>query len=268
MEGAAGNTLSSLFAWNGFGWFKFAQFAGIPSTVFVANPSDIYQVWWGADTTANVRPLSMDYYNPRETVPFALAPQSTYISSRFRFNWIDTPKILKVLEVRTRNCTATSNIEVYARADSESEADWVSMGVITDDGQHTFRFGEVVWDNVPLLYGKPVEWVQLKFVFNVDPNNVFVSPNVEWFTLTCRKFLRPVRTWRLQVMIDRPVKDRSQRDIVNLLDTIAITPGAQPLVHNQTLYMVDMTQISGTDSPGQESNFVRTLTLRETTEVL
>ena len=267
MRGDAGNTVSSLHYWNGFGWFKYWQGQGIPSTVFVANPSGSYNVWWGCGAKAYKRPLPINYYNPREELPFILAPRSEHVTSRFRWNWVDITKILKTLELKTLNCTPTSNIEVYYRID-DNDAPWSLLANITSPGRQSIRFGTVTWDGYELHYGAPHEWIQLRFVFNVDPATPYVSPSIEWYTLIARKFLRPVRTWSFQIDCSTANKDFTEQEMIKLLERIALTPGAQPFVHQNDYYMVDMTVTKGTDRLGKETSSIRTLTLVETDEVI
>ena len=267
MQASIGTTNSSLLGFSGLGWRKWWQGQGVPSTVFVANPPGEYWVYWGAGSKVYRMPLTMNYYNPREAQTFPFAPTSEHITVRYNWGWVNIPKIAKRLDCNVHNCSAAGGIQVYYRFD-DGDAPWTLLANINENGRHTFRFGDVPWDNQTLHYGVVHEWIQLRFVFTRDPATPKISPYLEWFALVGRKFLTPVRTWRFTVDLTQPIKGYTYEDAAQLLVNIAATPGPVPFVLKNKLYMADMTVQSGADKSGHAPRGQRTITLEEFDEVV
>lgn len=266
MQFSAGTTLSSLFAWDGLGWHKYWQGPGVPTTAFVANPPGEYWLYWAAGSTIYRRPLSMNYSNPREAQTFAFAQRSEHITSRYNWGWIDIPKVAKRWECHARNLAGNASIEIYYRIDDDA-APWSLLATITSNGRQSFKFGQFDWDGNIIHYGLPHEWIQFRYVFNRNTDTPFVTPYLEWWTAVARKWLLPIRTWKVQVDLEASFKNLDLETATEIFEHLCESPGAQPFVHKGRLYSVDIEVISGMDATGNEQKAIRNLTLTDTDEV-
>ena len=265
MTFSVGATLSSLYQWDGLGWSRLWKGPGVPTSVYVANPPGEYWVYWACGALIYRRPLSLNYENPREEQAFPFALQSEHITSRYNWGWVNIPKVAKRWECSARQCTGLANIQIYYRVD-DPDAGWTLLATITQDGRQSFRFGETAWDGQSLHYGTPHEWIQFRYVFNRDPATPLLSPYLEWWAAVGRKWLLPIRTWKMQIDVEASFKDMDLDTAISLFEELVATPGAQPFVHKDRLYMVDIEAVSGMDATGNEQKGTRNLTLVETDE--
>jgi hypothetical protein len=263
LYGSVGQSNSLLMVWNGFGWHYVWHGAGLaPTSVVVASAEGTYRVWWAAGGSVWYQDLPISFFAPKEPGTATYRPTGEFETSWINWGWLGMPKILKLIELQTLGCSEDETITVSYKLDSDDAA-WVQVGVISSDGEHAFKTGQ---DADGRYVGAPHEQVKLRFQFARGSDNT-LHPVIEWYSLGCRKFLRPIRTFRATINCEETNKGLTKGTIQDILEALVDDPRAVPFVNRSREYMVDLVALSGSDVPGKDDRSVRNVSLIEAFEV-
>lgn len=203
-----------LMAWNGVGWhYRWHAPNATPTNMRASQAQDTYRLWWGAGGKVYTQFLPVTYYNPRNSEGFEYEETGYYETSWWNWGWEGQPKLAKLIELETEQCTDTETISVEYKIDFDSN-DWQYLGTIDSNGEHAFLLGddasEATKYSVEHIYrGVVHERIKLKFSF-ARGSDATKRPILKWHGVVCRKLLRPQRSWR--VVVDLAWDDQAEQN--------------------------------------------------------
>jgi hypothetical protein len=245
------NNFAMLVGHNGFGWYKMWEGVGTPTNLAVSSSNDVYRVFIGTRGALYTQPLPTGYYNP--LFPghnFPLERYGRHYTPYYDWGFVDTPKILKKFELKTRKCDENNYIKVWMRTDDNEawgngETDGIPLATITTNGQHNLRVGYETIAGENRHVGLAHERVQFYLEFFGDPTDVYATPVVEWFSLIGRVWMRAIRIFNFQADFSMPYKDVSTKGLFDAIFFSITKKGAVPLTVGGETFMVDVTSNDG-----------------------
>ncbi len=245
------------------------------------------------------------YYNPIQAPNLPLRQGSYYEGSRIDWGAPDVPKVAKQINIKPDLLTHVTSGETYHNEidivlkwrdlegveHSSEDSDilngpgpypFCSFGAdgkgivpipyLTLAGENSRRSAAIGWERykstgVLLATGLPHDAIWPLFRWR---NNDILAESgavIEWYTLIARKWMRPNRIWSFRVNAQTAIKGLSETAVFDLLDGICLKKSGVPMVTGDHFYIVDVTQLGGTDDPGLTPRGVRTITCLEMTDI-
>lgn len=236
---------TTLFRWNGFGWHYVANtFGTAATTVIVSDADDDYGVWWAAYNQVWRIRLTRPYMNIKDDTTGPVVPDSFFETAWYNFGWEGQTKILKNFDMYIEAPGYTQTVDIFYKLDGDANP-YVHLGTAnttTLEGETNLYFGldatAAPGSSNPNDY-HGLSCNRVKFRFELHQGSPVGTPSdkpvIRWFTVTARKMLRPVRTFRLMLNLDVINGYVSQEQRQKLL-TIIRTPRAVDFVwQNETL---------------------------------
>jgi hypothetical protein len=97
----------------------------------------------------------------------------------------------------------------------------------------------------------------MKFILNRQPGdaNYQRSPIIQWHTAECRKWLRPIRSWRFQIDLTDPdgIDGHTNDELREHLYDLAAQEQATVFSFNGEHILVDITNLGGPRVPGDRN---------------
>jgi hypothetical protein len=247
-----------LAGFNGLGWHVKWTGNGPTTNVVVASHTGQQRLFWGTRGAIYSQPIPLGYYNPlysQQTVP--LERYGEHITPYFNWGFVDIPKILKTIELNTRQCDENNYIKVWLRTDETEEwGDGVTTGnplaIITTDGQHALHVGFEEYGDELLHVGLQHEQFQVRYEFFGDESDVYATPVITWHNFIGRKWQRALDVFTFTIDATGPHKGRDSRTQWDEIRAAARKKGGVPLVVGDQLFMVDVTTDSGNVKPGMD----------------
>jgi hypothetical protein len=308
------NRVGAIYAWNGLGWSKFAQWNRPPTRVVVdmirnATEVETHQHVFFGDVDGGFFTIHIPsgYYNPIQAPNLPLRRNSYYESSRIDWGAPDVPKIAKQINLKPdllthkpdENTTYNNEIQVVMKwrdldgmEHSSEDADVLNgpgpypfcsfdsttgrgiapIPYLTLTGDNSRRSASIGWERYKntgklLATGLPHDAIWPLFRFKGDPDSDTTGAVIEWYTLLCRKWMRPNRLWSFRINAQTAIKGVSEHGVFELLDSICLKKSGVPLVTGDHFYIVDVTQLGGSDEPGLNPRGTRTITCMEFTDL-
>lgn len=247
------------------------------------------------------------YYNPIQAPNLPLRRTSYYESSRIDWGAPDVPKVAKQINIKPDLLTHMPNelttyhnqIDVVLKwrdlegIEHSSEDDDVLNGPgpypfcsfneqtgrglvpiprLTLTGANSRRSAAIGWERykntgVLLATGLPHDAIWTQFHWTGDPTSDTTGAVIEWYTVLARKWMRPSRIWSFRINAQTAIKGVSERAVFDLLDAMCLKKSGVPMVTGDHFYIVDITQLGGSDEPGLTPRGVRTITCLEMTDI-
>ncbi len=262
-----------LMRWNGFGWHYVDSFQGTgPTTVFVSSAESEYGVWYAEGSHMRRIKQSRTYMNLKDTPLGDTQTTGTVETCWYDFGWQGQTKVLKVLDFyMDQTSGANGSIQAFYKVDND-ENPWVAIGTSFAIGKHSFYFnpdaGAPLQSTSPTDYsGTPVERVKLKF-YLYKGTGTKSRVILRWFSLSARKMLRPVRTFRMVLELEK-TNDYTSQELRNVLLDAIRTPGATDFVYQNETLKVDMVALEfRTISEPTKITYIARVNLIETNETI
>ena len=247
------------------------------------------------------------YYNPVQAPNLPLRRSSYYEASRIDWGAPDIPKIAKQINIKPDLLTHKVNdlltyqneIQIVLKwrdldgvEHSSEDADvlngpgpypFCSFNVETGrgvapipylslTGDNSRRSASVGWERykntgVLLPTGLPHDAIWPLFRWNNTLDSETSGAVIEWYTLLCRKWMRPNRVWSFRINMATAIKGVSEHGVAEILDSICLKKSGVPMVTGDHFYIVDVTQLGGSDEAGLNPRGYRTITCLEMTDV-
>lgn len=256
--------------WNGFGWhYRWHGSGDAPNNIKLSNVQNVYRIYWGANGRLYSQMMPRVYFNPDDPdtagYPFALSGE--HESSWDNWGWEGQDKIMKAIEFETDRMKGDASIEVYYKIDDESHP-WVYVDTVTTNGEHRFFLG-IDPDEPELRGGRPKfkgvrhERYKLLFVMRRDPNMPETSPIIKWHSVLARRWLRPQRIWRPQLVLNEKLKDWPVQKQLDHLEECARIQEAIVLQHQDDQYLVELVMLGAVQRTGKNKESIVNVTLME-----
>jgi hypothetical protein len=253
-----------LMLWNGFGWHYRWQGTGIPPTnIVVSQAQYFYSVWWGSGGDLYMQRLPRIYFNARNAAAqeMGFAESCEHETPWYDWGWLGADKILKIIELSLEQASSTETVEVQYKLDYDSNP-FVSLGQLGVNGKSRFRVGldlnePTLPDGTPKTLGEHHNRLKMKFILNRQPGdaNYQRSPIIQWHTAECRKWLRPIRSWRFQIDLTDPdgIDGHTNDELREHLYDLAAQEQATVFSFNGEHILVDITNLGGPRVPGDRN---------------
>lgn len=247
---------STLLGYNGLGWSPMWTGEEEPTNVKVSSHEGKYRAFWGSRGAVFTQLMPHAYYNPLyDQSDFPLERYGEHITPYYNWGFVDTPKILKLLELKTARCNELDYIKVWMRIDDEEEwgngeSPGTPLAVITTNGQHSLETGFEDIADRRYHVGLTHERVQFRFELFGDPASNYSTPVIQWFNLVGRKWQRALMVLTFQVDATIAHKKRSPRKISDAIFYAARKKGGVPLVIGEETFIVDVTTNAGSMEAG------------------
>jgi hypothetical protein len=272
-------TNNLLMIYNGFGWhYRWHGSGTAPTNVSISNAQGTYTLWWGANGNLYRQEMQRIYFNPGDlsTRGYKFAKRGEHISSWNDYNWVDQPKIMKAIEVKTIGMTEGSRVDVYFKLDDDTH-EWQLATSITESGKHRVWLG-LDQDHPDLREAEPfkpdnrfyrgVRHTQYSLRFIVERNDdVATSPVIEWHTVVARRWLRPQRTWRVQLNLTEKTKDWTVDNQYDHLVNLAALQEGVLFQHQDTENVVELIVMGYTEKSGKDQRRIVQVTLLESQDL-
>jgi hypothetical protein len=262
-----GTTRKSFIAGNDvLGWTVKALVETTLTDIIVGSDhaTGIYRWFSGGVGKLYTQVMPTGYWNPRinDSAGFRLNRYGYYISPFFNWGWLDTPKILKQIEIKVSSATSNDYVVVWIRKDEDDpwgdgETAGNPLATITTNGQSVLNTGHSLIGDQLFVTGLEHEQVQIMIELYGDPGSNTSTPVVEWFALIGRKWMRPVRVWTFQIDGTQPIKGTSQTSARQVVFDAATKKGGVSLVIGDRTYIVDVTSdVSNREAGISEAGFI------------
>lgn len=224
----------------------------------------VYRWYVGGAGRLYTQIMPTGYWNPRinDTALIPLERYGYHMTPFYNWGWLDTPKILKQLEMKVSKANANDRIVVWLRKDEDDMwgngiDDGTPLATITSNGQFVFSTGQSLIGDRLFFTGMEHEQVQFLFEEYGDPASNYTSPNIEWYALIGRKWMRPVRVWTFQVDGTQPLKGMSETAARSIIFDAATKKGGVTLVIGDQIYVVDVTSdVSNREAGISEDGYI------------
>lgn len=257
----------------GFGWgYRWHGQGDPPTNIKVSNVQNRYAIWWGANRKIHRQNLSRIQYEPADvdTRGSEFAQTCTHLSSWNGWGWVNQDKIMKQIEIAVRRLAPGCSVEVAYQIDVDTNP-WITLPIITTNGRHRFYVGQDTSE--PVLRGgrghyKGVrhEKYRLRIILK-GSGAVTDSPVIEWHAVVARRWLRPQRTWRLQLDLSEKTKDWPVQAQYEHIFQIATNQEAVVFQVNDEQYMVELVMDSGPRKSGRDKRRLMNITLMEANDL-
>lgn len=255
-----------LLSYNGFGWHPRWVSTVEPTTIRIVSVDGVYRIFWGSKGYMFWQELPRGYYNPNfSTASIPLERKASHITPFYNWGMVDSPKIMKYFEFKTKGCTYTLDpvtdlhipvdyLEVYYRIDDDVM--WTPLRTAADgnavdtNGQQRILMGFDTLLDITYHKGIEHEQIQFRFDFVGNPASNLSTPVIQWYTLVGRKWMRTVRVFTFQVDATNTNKGTDVLSLSEHIYQTARTKGGVPLVIGDRFYVVDVTTDTGNTEAG------------------
>jgi hypothetical protein len=251
---------STLRKWNG-GWHAVWESASTSSPGYFLVTSGAYdkrRAYWGSGGRVWCIDLFSGVHNPRRnpTATFDSGPKQHH-TPWFDYGSDVQDKVQGHLYLRTADCSATNQIDIYYGVDMD-ETTWLFVGSITSNGFHTFTFGD----------GAGVPGKTFRFRFDLRRGSTTtLSPIIELWSAEFLKLLPAQYAFAVEVDLSKSYRGLSPSQLAHQLQVLADpdrtptlilfaykdTHDDDPQTHWARISKLDGHEFSGSDLRGQST---------------
>jgi hypothetical protein len=275
-----GDSKNVLMFHSGFGWHEKYTFTGSrPTNVYVSDAASTYYVYFGDFSGKMYRiPLPIMYYNARyDIAPFPLNTFGEYRQGWYNWGWEGQDTIAKQQEVMVKGMIPGMTVEIAMKFDRE-ENPWIVVTNIDSDmaneqGEYRFRLGvdplEPTIDQGRKGKYKGIrhQMFDIRVRIRNNSGDVYKTPYITWLSTVARRWLRPQRTWRVPVDLNRVTRGSTPEDMNEELFLIGTKQEAVVFQHQDRAYMVELVGMRGRSNTGPKKQYSKSLSLVEANDL-
>lgn len=245
-------TTNILMKWNGFGWHFVAQvFGTAASTCIVSDAENDYGVWFAAYRQIWRIRLNRSYMNLKDDLTGPVVPEAWFETAWYNFGWEGQTKVLKNFDIFLEAPGDAQSVDIFYKLEDDDH-NFVHLGTaraLTLSDETNFYFGldsgaDPNSTDPNDYHG--MDCNRVKFRFEMHQGNAGSEsdkPIIKWFTVSARKMLRPVRSFRVVLNLDKVNGYPSQEQREKLLYIIR-EPRAFDFVYQNEVLKVDVVALS------------------------
>lgn len=269
-EIAPTTALSTVLAYNGFGWHTLWRSGDVGTAAWVCVSGYDYSVWWGWNGDLYTINLGRSFANPSQQ--FRVGEGDFEATGMLDTGWFDGnmrefDKLASHFEVNLEDASATESITVEYKTDWDG--DWTPLGVATAIGKTIMPFGITTTDEgTSFSEGLVFRRIRFRLTWARSGSDTSLTPVLDSFLLKHIRLPLSGATYSVTIPLELGPEGwggRRAGAIKQEIDALIVKPGFVRLQHgtedDAASHRVRLSFVQGSDKTGQDDTGVRNISL-------